>query len=186
MHYKTYLCLVFMLIFAKNYSSEEPSFIRQYKDKIPHITDIASNESSNSSAKKIVDYLCKFIPFSKKIVLIKEKETLENKIATIIEKKKPLSLLLLGFPFKSTNHEKKCLSVHVDMGEYLSMITLQTIVNNIHSAYSNTRCIVISDGLAYHIDTYDPSYENILQYHDEMNNITKGFPRRIIHFMANQ
>lgn len=179
------LFLVFIIIFSQSYGAQTPQFIQKYAKTVPPIEPVLSDDCS-IMAKKISDYFCTFIPTSKKSVQIKEKEALENKITMIIKEKKALSLLVLGFPFKSTNHEKKCLSAHVDMAEYLSMVTLQTMVNNINSVYPNTHCTIISDGLAYHIDEYDPSYENILAYHDEMNNLLQEFPRPIVHFMGNQ
>lgn len=66
------------------------------------------------------------------------------------------------------------------------MITLQTMVDNINKVHPNTHCTIISDGLAYHIDGYDPSYENILTYHEEMDHLIQEFPRLIIYFMENK
>lgn len=94
MHFKYFFSSAFILAFSQGYGAESHHFVDQYKKTIPQIEQ---TESDNScvKAKNITDYLCKFIPISKQISQIKEKDGLENKIATIIEGKKPLQLVLL-------------------------------------------------------------------------------------------
>ncbi len=162
--------------YSLNHASESPLFIKKYKDNLPNLTNREHYSSSTKNqAKMIVDYLCQFIP-QKKDSNIEGRDKLTNKLNILMENAQPISLILLGFPFKSTNYEKKCLSERVDMGEYLSLITLDTVVHNIKSIYPKTHCTIISDGLAYHIDDYDASYEDIFHYHEAMSSLIKNFP----------
>src|SRR5579863_9948729 len=138
-----------------HYASEQPHIIQKYIATIPTINDQLIITSSSEKANLITQYLINFVS-SKQSLALQGTEKLTNKITKLIEQKKQLSLLLLGFPFKSTNHQKKCLGDEVDLGEYFALITLHTLVKNIKHLYSQTHCTILSDGLAYHIENYDP------------------------------
>ncbi|HLJ31619.1 MAG TPA: L-tyrosine/L-tryptophan isonitrile synthase family protein [Candidatus Babeliales bacterium] len=167
--------LVAVCSYGLIYSSELPLITEKYRKTIPSLVCNGSAElSAKEKASLITHYLTGFIPH-KKSLAIEGTEQLQNKIKDLIDHEKPLSLLLLGFPFKSTNHEKKCLSDDVDMGEYLALTTLNTVVDNIKQIYPHAHCTIISDGLAYHIEEYDPSYQKIVNYHDQMDKLTQLF-----------
>ncbi len=164
-----------LTIYNSNYSSELPGFIQKYHSSIPSLEyDSNKSFSPKDQASIIGNYLCKFIPQIKTLSL-NGHDKLENKLEYLITNQKQIQLVILGFPFKSTNHEKKCLSSEADLGEYLGLTTLNQLVYNIKLLYPNTHCAIISDGLAYHINNYDPSYEEIHNYHARINDLTTHF-----------
>lgn len=167
-----------MLFFISSvyYATEIPVFIQKYKQNIPSISyNTDKLLTSPEKAHLMVDYLCKFMP-DKTSSCLKNTAKLTSKLTDLIDNNKPIVLILLGFPFKSRNHEKKCLSAQVDIGEYLALMTLHCLVQNITLIYPHTHCTIISDGLAYHVDDYDDSYEHIVNYHKQINELMHIFP----------
>lgn len=139
-----------------------------YQASLPSITP------TGDIAKDICGFLLEFNTLKGQEV--NGQQLLIEKINQQIETLGPIKMLLLGFPFKSTNHDYKCISHHADMAEYLGLITLQYIADQIKTIYEpSIQITIISDGLAYHTDI-DESFENILQYHQDLMTLIKEFP----------
>jgi len=165
---KKTIIILLVCTYESSYASELPIFIQKYIQSIPCLEyDKKAIISAKDKACLIQKYLSSFIPF-KKNLLLKGKTQLEDKLEYLIAHEKQIALVILGFPFKSTNHEKKCLGPNADLGEYLGLTTLTQLTQNVKSVYPNTHCTIISDGLAYHINDYDPSYEDIHNYHEQL------------------
>ncbi len=155
--------------------SQLPQCIEKYCNQIPHLQHYEECFLENDQKATILtDYCCLFFP-KRSNLSVNGKDELKKKFLQLMSQEKKIELLLLGFPFKSTNHEKKCLSANVDLGEYLSLVTLSTMICNMQRIYPNVHCTIISDGLAYHIDDYDPSYDEILCYHTAMQKLVGCF-----------
>src|SRR5204863_6047568 len=166
-----FVFIVCLYIYVPCFSSELPEFVQKYCNKIPHVRQNEGHVlDDNEKACIIAKYFCLFIP-QKPDLIVDGVDRLRNKLLQTITQEQNISLILLGFPFKSTNHEKKCLSAHVDLGEYLSLVTLNTMMHNIRSIYPKVQCVLISDGLAYHVEDYDPDYNEILNYHMTMEKL---------------
>src|SRR5581483_6976827 len=168
-------CVIILISCMPCLASQLPKFVQKYHEKLPCLEKYVDSVLSNQEkAQMIAQYCCQFIP-SKPNLIVNGVVALENKLFQLMEQEKQISLVLLGFPFKSTNHEKKCLSAHVDLGEYLSLLTLNSMVHNIQHLYPKVQCTIISDGLSYHIEEYDPAYNEILDYHAVMEKLTNCF-----------
>src|SRR5436190_6510749 len=155
--------------------SSEPEFIQKYCQTLPHLQQYKDFVlDSDEKAHIIVEYLCSFFP-QKQPLVIEGCEVLTNKIKCLMQEDKPLLITIKGFPFKSTNHEKQCLGSHVDIGEYLALMTLDTIVNNIALLYPKSHCKIFSDGLAFRVNEHDAPDEEILEYHKELNSLVNSF-----------
>lgn len=155
-----------------------PLWAEKYKNSLPKLTaDNVQDFQIDQKAEMIMDYLCQFFPPRAREKMNGQNKTAEltDKIKFIMEQHKPLSFVICGFPFKSPNHENKCLSAHADIGEYLALMTLQTMMENIKIHYKNIYCKIISDGLPFHT-IVDPGYEDILMYHQEIEDLLTFFP----------
>jgi pyoverdine/dityrosine biosynthesis protein Dit1 len=173
-----YIVSVGIMVFSSYFScisSQLPGFLQKYCEKIPHLQQYEGCVLSNEEkAHTIVDYLCLF--FQKKQSLVIEGcEVLANRIKCLMQEEKPLLITIKGFPFKSTNHEKQCLSSHADIGDYIALMTLDIIVQNIGLLYPQVHCKIFSDGLAFRVCEHDAPDEEILEYHDELNGLAHTF-----------
>src|SRR5579871_802807 len=170
-----FVFILYLWSYGICFSSQVPEFIQKYCRQLPHLQEYQSRALSNEDKAHIIaNYCCLFIP-KKPDLCIEGINDLQDKLLELIDQEQKISLVLLGFPFKSTNHEKKCLSAHVDLGEYLSLVTLNAMVHNIKSIYPQVQCTIISDGLSYHIEGYDPSYDEIFAYHKTMEKLMSCF-----------
>ncbi len=87
----------------------------------------------------------------------------------------PLQFLLIGFPSKSTNKEKKVIGDHIDLGEYAALCTLDYICNQIATLYPpGAHITLISDGIPYAsvleiddaaVETYAAEMKNLIANH---------------------
>lgn len=76
-------------------------------------------------------------------------QCLQN-ISYFVTRNKPITMLLVGFPFKSNNVEEKVISTLPDMAERKSLEYLQEIVNEIKKVYSpGAKIMIFCDGIPF-------------------------------------
>jgi L-tyrosine isonitrile synthase len=74
---------------------------------------------------------------------------IEN-LAYFVRKNRPINMLLVGFPFKSCNQEKKVLGKLPDMAERKSLEYLQQICNEIKQVYApGAKILIFCDGIPF-------------------------------------
>lgn len=77
-------------------------------------------------------------------------EAFEDKIRTFVAKEQRIEFYLVGFPFKSGNHEKKTLSPLPDMAERSAFIYLNTLIKDVAKIYDpGMRITIICDGATF-------------------------------------
>jgi pyoverdine/dityrosine biosynthesis protein Dit1 len=77
-------------------------------------------------------------------------KSLQEKITTFLKQKKPLKFLLVGFPFKSANTEKKVLGQVPDMAERRSLEYLNGCINSLKAIYPyGVELIIFCDGIPF-------------------------------------
>jgi len=102
-------------------------------------------------------------------------EGLMGKLRCQYQSDQPMKMLLLGFPFKSTNRDLKCISAEVDLGEYLGLMTLQHLADQIGEIYKpGVHVTIVSDGLGYKT-AIDESDDNIERYHTGITKLLAQF-----------
>ncbi|MBX9977856.1 MAG: isocyanide synthase family protein [Alphaproteobacteria bacterium] len=102
-------------------------------------------------------------------------EALALRIECMMKKGAPLLFVPLGYPYKSTNTEKKVLSPDVDMGELMGLLTLNHICYEIGKVYApgaNVR--IYSDGYLCK-NVLNMSDETIQNYHSGLNKLAQMF-----------
>ena len=77
-------------------------------------------------------------------------KSLQEKITKFLSLKKPLKFLLVGFPFKSANTEKKVLSQAPDMAERRSLEYLYGCIKSLKQAYPyGVELVIFCDGIPF-------------------------------------
>ena len=81
--------------------------------------------------------------------LVGKDECIEH-ITNLITGDKPLKLVIVAFPFKSANHERKTLSSLPDMAERKSLEYLQHIMQEIKAVYKpGAQLTIVCDGIPF-------------------------------------
>lgn len=97
-----------------------------------------------------------------------------NQIEAFLKKDLPISFILPGFPCKSPNPDK-VLGILPDMGEYLSLCFLNSLLKKIEKVYPpGAHLTLCSDGHIFG-DLIRVSDEDIGAYADELKNIIERF-----------
>ncbi len=109
-------------------STNNSPIISRYAESLPKI-----GEPKNDITAQVIDYLLqlgdnnKFSPESF--------ERYRSQINAIIESGEPMKLLILGFPCKSKNTDTKVITDNFDLGDFLGLLTLQQITEQIANIY---------------------------------------------------
>lgn len=145
--------------------------IDRYKESLPTI--VVDQSVKSSVPEQIADYLLKFRQPDVDMV---GKDKLIRKLEAQCEYDQPIQIILLGFPFKSTNREFKCIGPRADMAEYLALMTLQHLADQVQCLYEpSIHITIISDGLAYQT-VIDETLPTILDYHEDIKKLLMYFP----------
>jgi pyoverdine/dityrosine biosynthesis protein Dit1 len=109
-------------------STNNSPIISRYAESLPKI-----GEPKNDITAQVIDYLLqlgdnnKFSPESF--------ERYRSQINAIIESGETMKLLILGFPCKSKNTDTKVITDNFDLGDFLGLLTLQQIAEQIANIY---------------------------------------------------
>lgn len=102
-------------------------------------------------------------------------------ITHLIHNNQPLKLLLVGFPFKSSNHEKKTLGKLPDMAERKSLEYLQELLNNIKKVYpSGADLTIFCDGTPY-ANFFGISLQDVVAYENALQRLAQDLPNITLH-----
>ena len=102
--------------------------------------------------------------------------SLQNKIAGFLEQEKPLKFLLVGFPFKSANTEKKVLGQTPDMAERRSLEYLQKCIRAIKAVYPHGVVLVIfCDGIPF-CEYLGISAQTVKLYEQGLQKLVRDIP----------
>jgi pyoverdine/dityrosine biosynthesis protein Dit1 len=154
---------------AMDLLKSEPGFITNYKQQLPII------HQSDNLAQAVCEFL---LSFKQELPSLNE-EGLKARLSNHISQQKPLQLLLVGFPSKSTNTETKVIGPTVDLGEYIALITLNHIVEQISKIYSpGAHMTIISDGVLYTEALRMPE-DLPQQYGDQLQLLAQSLSTRI-------
>lgn len=102
----------------------------------------------------------------------KGKEILRNKIAGYVSDNKPLRFVMLGFPFKSTNHRDKVLGSDTDLGEDLTIKNFALFNQQIQTSYKPGIVLnMVSDGFVFN-DILGVSPAEVEAYKEQSMDLT--------------
>lgn len=130
-----------------------PQGIYNYLQNLPRIQETKSNDTADT-AYTITQFLCS-LSNSKKLIGI---EGLAKKIEGYVKQTKPIPFMLVGFPMKSANDEKKVIKSHLDLAEFAGLLSLNHLCKEIGTIYE--------PGAQLTFYTQEP-------FIDQMNNIVK-------------
>jgi pyoverdine/dityrosine biosynthesis protein Dit1 len=132
-----------------------PIQVRNYLDHLPKIhQENLEVITEDERAKRIVIFLKEFYPQRKKsgeyFQQLVGEEKFIHKIQGYLQQSRMIPMRICGFPFKSTNTEKKVLGSSVDMAEFVSILTLYHICSEISILHPlGARVTIISDGIIF-------------------------------------
>lgn len=130
------------------------------KYRITYDIDACSVDSTYDKTPKPVSGISQFI----------------DHIAQLVAKKHPLNMLVVSFPFKSANHDKKTLSALPDMAERRSLEYLQTILNEIKQVYPpGVQLTVFCDGIPF-APLFHIPYSNVVTYQQALQALASDLP----------
>lgn len=93
-----------------------------------------------------------------------------------IKKNQPIRMLMVGFPFKSANLEKKVIGNLPDMAERKSLEYLQEMLNKIKAVYSpGAHIIIFCDGIPF-AEFLGIPLENVIDYENHLKTIARDLP----------
>lgn len=97
-------------------------------------------------------------------------------IAYFVTNNRPIRMLLVGFPFKSSNHEKKTLGPLPDMAERKSLEYLQEILNEIKKVYSpGTTLLIYCDGIPF-AEFFGIPAKDVIAYEEALQLLIADLP----------
>jgi len=97
-------------------------------------------------------------------------------IATLIAQKQPINMFVVGFPFKSPNHEKKTIGDLPDMAERKSLEYLQGILEEIKTVYSpGAQLRIFIDGIMF-AEFVGLSPQTVLAYENALQHLIADLP----------
>lgn len=103
-------------------------------------------------------------------------KSLQEKIARFLKQKKPLKFLLVGFPFKSANTEKKVLSAVPDMAERRSLEYLNDCINSLKAIYPyEVELVIFCDGIPF-CEYLGISTETVKLYEQGLQKLVQDMP----------
>jgi pyoverdine/dityrosine biosynthesis protein Dit1 len=188
---KTTQSLIFstLLLSVSSYSAYSVDAYETFKDMPEGVTNYLKKLPTISIEKEMnqTETACEIVQFLKRMSHTSfertgEKELL-NRIEDIIKIDTALTLVLVGYPFKSTNTDLKVLSEKVDMGEFIGFLTLNHICQQIQTLYKpGAKVLIYSDGLAY-TSLLDISESTYKSYQKDLNTLSAFFNEYIsIHY----
>lgn len=125
----------------------------QYVDGIEDIPDDISRYSSYSLSddevelsNKILGILRAYSPPEPANI---SRMIFEENIRDVIQKRRPLHMVLPAFPFKSPNREDKVLGSLPDLGEEIALARLDGLCAQLCEIYPDSSLTLVSDGLVY-------------------------------------
>lgn len=99
-----------------------------------------------------------------------------HNIAYFVGKNRPITMLLVGFPFKSSNREKKVIGSLPDMAERKSLEYLQAMLNEIKTVYSPGASILIfCDGIPF-AELFGISNATVIAYEKALRLLVADLP----------
>lgn len=103
-------------------------------------------------------------------------EQCKENIAHFVEKNIPFRMLLVGFPFKSANIDKKVLGYLPDMAERKSLEYLQSILNEIKKVYKpGAHILIYCDGIPF-AEFFDVPFDHVVAYEDALGKLVYDLP----------
>ena len=103
-------------------------------------------------------------------------KSLQEKITKFLECKKPLKFLLVGFPFKSANTEKKVLGQVPDMAERRSLEYLYGCIKSLKEAYPyGVELVIFCDGIPF-CEYLGISAETVKLYEQGLQRLVQDMP----------
>lgn len=108
------------------------------------------------------------------------REALTLRMASFYERQKPLEFVMLGYPFKSTNHRDKTIGTLPDMAEEVSMKNFKLFGDKIADVYPpGIRITVISDGYVFN-DILEEQDYIVDNYGEIARDLAKDTPVQIM------
>lgn len=99
-----------------------------------------------------------------------------RKIMYFIEHNLPIDIRMVGFPFKSINHNRKVIAQNADLAERFSLQYLQRMLDKIRAVYPKGATItILCDGIAFG-DVLGVSNDQIHAYEDALQTLSKDLP----------
>jgi pyoverdine/dityrosine biosynthesis protein Dit1 len=99
-----------------------------------------------------------------------------QQLSTFVAKQEPVRLLLVGFPFKLPNHEKKTLGDLPDMAERRSLEYLQKALDSIRGVYApGAHLTIFCDGVAF-AEFFGVSQRNVAAYENALQRLATDLP----------
>lgn len=103
-----------------------------------------------------------------------------NNISRFVRDNKPISMVLLSFPFKSGNQEKKVISCAADMAEYKSLEYLQSMLDKIKVVYSpGAKLTIFCDGILF-CQYLGIDQSKVIDYEKQIKRLVQSFTDIII------
>jgi pyoverdine/dityrosine biosynthesis protein Dit1 len=103
-------------------------------------------------------------------------KSLQEKITKLLECKKPLKFLLVGFPFKSANTEKKVLGQVPDMAERRSLEYLYGCIKSLKKAYPyGVEFVIFCDGIPF-CEYLGISVQTVKLYEQGLQKLVQDMP----------
>src|ERR1700733_1414481 len=97
-------------------------------------------------------------------------------IAYFVRNDQPITMLLVGFPFKSSNREKKVLGKLPDMAERKSLEYLQQICNEIKQVYNpGAKILIFCDGIPF-AEFFGISFADVVAYEKTLRLLSNDLP----------
>jgi pyoverdine/dityrosine biosynthesis protein Dit1 len=102
-------------------------------------------------------------------------ECIKN-LAYFTEKDLPIKMLLVGFPFKSSNQEKKVLGYLPDMAERKSLEYLQKILDEIKQVYApGAKILIFTDGISF-AEFFGIPFDHVIAYEHGLKQLVQDLP----------
>lgn len=99
-----------------------------------------------------------------------------NNIAHFVARAQPVQFVLVGFPFKSGNSEKKVIGFLPDMAERKSLEYLQQITDAVKAVYApGANVLIYCDGVPF-ADTLGIPVANVMAYEQALKTMVKDLP----------
>ena len=99
---------------------------------------------------------------------IKGEEICLQNLSYFVSAHRPIHMLLVGFPFKSRNHEKKTVGPLPDMAERKSLEYLRNVLNEIKAHYEpGATLLIFCDGIFF-AEFFGVAQEEVLKYEQSL------------------
>ena len=99
-----------------------------------------------------------------------------KQIGEFVKQKNPINMILVGFPFKSANHEVKTFGALPDMAERKSLEYLQSILNEIKSVYApGAKITIFCDGIPF-ASFFGIPYADVVVYEKSLQKLVSDLP----------